>query len=168
HEAPARVVEQCGGVAQAIGAPIVRVACSAAIATPCLAGLRRPVLLLPARALDDDDLRAVLVHELAHARGHDLGWNLVAHLASIVLWFHPLAWRLRAAHAAACDAVCDAVAASFLGDVPRYARTLARLALVAHAPPPAPGLAMARSSDIRRRVDALNLKVFGAALPRRL
>ena len=92
----------------------------------------------------------------------------LAHFATIVLWFHPLAWRLRAAHAAACDAVCDAVAADLLGDVPSYARTLARLALTAHAPPPATGLAMARSSDIRRRVDALNRKVFRSPLPRRL
>ena len=167
-EAPSRVVGQCRDVAEAIGAPAVRVACSAELATPCLAGLRRPVLLLPARALADGDLKAVLAHELAHARGHDLAWNLVAHCATIALWFHPLAWRLRAAHAAACDAVCDAVAADFLGDVPTYARTLARLALVALAPPPAPGLAMARSCDLRRRVDALNRKVFRSPLPRRL
>lgn len=168
EEAPGRVVGQCRDVAEAIGAPAVRVVCSAEMATPCLAGLRRPVLLLPARALDDDDLRAVLAHELAHARGHDLAWNLLAHCATIVLWFHPLVWQLRAAHASACDAVCDAVAADFLGDVPAYARTLARLALAALAPPPAPGLAMARSSDVRRRVDALDREVFRAPLPRRV
>ena len=94
------------------------------VATPCLAGLWRPVLLLPERECDDgrpDDLRAILAHELAHARNHDLAWNLAAHLASILLWFHPLAWRIRAAHAAACDAVCDAVAADLLGDVARTA-----------------------------------------------
>ena len=44
-----------------------------------------------------DDLRAILAHELAHARNHDLAWNLAAHVASILLWFHPLAWRIRAA-----------------------------------------------------------------------
>jgi len=159
-EAPVRVVGECRAVAEAIGAPVVRVVCSSVLATPCLAGLRWPVLLLPARALADDDLRAVFAHELAHARGHDLAWNLVAHCATIVLWFHPLAWRLRSAHAAVCDAVCDAVAADFLGDVPTYARTLARLALDALEPQPEPGLAMARSCDIRRRVDALNRMVF--------
>jgi beta-lactamase regulating signal transducer with metallopeptidase domain len=167
-EAPGRVVGLCREVAEAIGAPDVRVACSAAMASPCLAGFRRPVLLLPARALADDDLRAILAHELAHARGHDLAWNLVAHVATIVLWFHPMAWRVRSAHASACDAVCDAVAADFLGDVPTYARTLARVALDALTPPPEPGLAMARSSEIRRRVDALNRTVFRSPLPRRL
>lgn len=168
QEAPAQVVEECRDVAESIGSPAVRVVCSTEIATPCLAGIRRPVLLLPARELANDDLRSVLAHELAHARGHDLAWNLVAHFATIALWFHPLAWRLRSAHAAACDGVCDAVAADFLGDVPTYARTLARLALAALEPPPASALAMARSSDIRRRVNALSRKVFRAPLPRSL
>ena len=111
-----------------------------------------------------DDLRAILAHELAHARNQDLAWNLAAHLASILLWFHPLAWRIRAAHAAACDAVCDAVAADLLGDVASYGRTLARLAVRAAWPSPAHGLAMARTSDVRRRLDALNRKVFRTPL----
>ena len=137
------------------------------VATPCLAGLWRPVLLLPERECEEvrpDDLRAILAHELAHARNHDLAWNLAAHLASIVLWFHPLAWRIRSAHAAACDAVCDAVAADLLGDVASYGRTLARLAVRAAWPSPAHGLAMARTSDVRRRLDALNRKVFRTPL----
>jgi beta-lactamase regulating signal transducer with metallopeptidase domain len=168
NEAPAWIVERCRDVARAIGAPAVRVRCTSAIATPCLAGLRRPVLLLPAQDLAEADLKAIFAHELAHARGHDLAWNLGTHAATIVLWFHPLAWRIRATHAAACEAVCDAVAAEHLGDVKTYARSLARLALATLAPPPEPGLAMARSTDIGRRVDALERKVFRSPLPRKL
>ena len=149
----------------------VRVRRTSDVATPCLAGFWRPVLLLPERECEElrpDDLRAILAHELAHARNHDLAWNLAAHLASILLWFHPLAWRIRAAHAAACDAVCDAVAADLLGDVASYSRTLARLAVRAAWPAPAHGLAMARTSDVRRRLDALNRKVFRTPLSWRL
>jgi protocatechuate 3,4-dioxygenase beta subunit len=145
----------------------VRVRRTSDIASPCLAGLRRPVLLLPDReceGIQPDDLRAILAHELAHARNHDLAWNLAAHFASILLWFHPLAWRIRAAHASACDAVCDAVAADLLGDVASYGRTLARLAVRSAWPSPAHGLAMARTSDVRRRLDALNRKVFRTPL----
>ncbi len=81
-----------------------------------------------------------------------------------MLWFHPLAWRIRAAHAAACDAVSDAVAADYLGDVVSYGRTLARLALGAARPTPAHVLAMARTSDVLRRLDALNRRVFRTPL----
>ncbi len=107
-------------------------------------------------------MRAILAHELAHARNHDVAWNFVAHFASILLWFHPLVWRIRAVHVAACDAVCDAVAADLLGDVISYRRTLARLAV--RAAGPAHGLAMARTSDVRRRLDALNRMVFRTPL----
>ena len=88
----------------------------------------------------------------------------LAHVVSILLWFHPLAWRIRAAHATACDAVCDAVAADLLGDVASYVRALARLAVRAAWRSPAHGLAMARTSDVRRRLDALNRKVFRTPL----
>ncbi len=167
-EAPDTIVRECREIAERLGCRgSVQVRSTRDVATPCLAGLWRPVLLLPERECDDvrsDDLRAILAHELAHARNHDLAWNLAAHVASIVLWFHPLAWRIRAAHAAACDAVCDAVAADLLGDVASYGRTLARLAVRAAGPAPAHGLAMARTSDVRRRLDALNRKVFRTPL----
>src|SRR5262249_32801242 len=79
----------CRAMAEDLGGPrTVRVVRSADVATPCLAGLLRPVLLLPERlSHGQDDLPAILAHELAHARNHDLAWNLAAHLASIVLWF---------------------------------------------------------------------------------
>jgi beta-lactamase regulating signal transducer with metallopeptidase domain/peroxiredoxin/protocatechuate 3,4-dioxygenase beta subunit len=167
-EAPEAIVRACRVIAERLGCRrVVRVRLTAEVSTPCLAGVVRAVLLLPERECEDmrsDDLRAILAHELAHARNHDVAWNLGAHVASIVLWFHPLAWRIRAAHAAACDAVCDAVAADLLGDVASYGRTLARLAVRAAGPAPAQGLAMARTSDVRRRLDALNRKVFRTPL----
>ncbi len=167
-EVPDAIDEECRELAERLGCrPAVRVRLTSEVSTPCLAGLWRPVLLLPERECKDlraDDLRAILAHELAHARNHDLTWNLAAHLASIVLWFHPLAWRIRAAHATACDAVCDAVAVDVFGDVVSYGRVLARLALKAARQSPVHGLAMARSSDVRRRIEALNRMVFATRL----
>ena len=93
-------------------------------------------------------------------RNHDLIWNDVLHVVSILLWFHPLIWRVRPAHAAACDAVCDAIAAEKLGDVGSYSRVLARLALRAANAPATGVLAMARVADVRRRIEALNRRVF--------
>ncbi len=171
REAPAWVVDEARAVAARLGVTRgVGVVRSAEVAVPCLAGLARPVLLLPeGQCLDSErsDLRAILAHELAHARGHDLAWNDALHLASLLLWFHPLAWRTRQAHAAACDAVSDAVAADLLGDVASYSRTLARLALKVAGPPPAHGLAMARSADVRRRIESLDHKLYRSPLPRR-
>ncbi len=168
---PDSIDRECQIIADRLGCRrAVRVRRTSAVATPCLAGLWHPVVLLPEReceAVRPDELRAILAHELAHARNHDLAWNLIAQVASILLWFHPLAWRIRAAHAASCDAVCDAVAADLLGDVASYCRTLARLAVREAWRSSAHGLAMARTSDVRRRLDALNRNVFRTALSRR-
>jgi beta-lactamase regulating signal transducer with metallopeptidase domain/protocatechuate 3,4-dioxygenase beta subunit len=167
-DVPVEIVSECRTIAGRLGCSrAVQVRRSPEVPTPFLAGLWHPVLLLPERSCSDvekDDLRAILTHELTHARNHDLAWNLATNLASILLWFHPLAWRIRAAHASACDAVCDAVAADMLGDVVPYGRTLARLAVRAAELLSSHGLAMARTSDVRRRLDALNRKVFRSSL----
>src|SRR5208282_2846402 len=75
---------------------------------------------------------------------------------------------IRAAHLAACDAVCDALAADLVGDVASYGRTLARLALQVAGPTPVVGLAMARTPDVFLRIESLQRRVFRGALPWRL
>ena len=168
-DAPDWVIDECRAVAGSLGVVRdVRVLRSVDVLTPCLAGLRRPLILLPDRQCRDGerpDLRAILAHELWHARTHDLAWNAAMHVTSLLLWFHPLIWRARAAHAAACDLVCDSMAADLIGDVTSYCGTLARLALEVCGRP-AHGLAMARTSEVSRRIESLHRKVFGA-LPRR-
>jgi beta-lactamase regulating signal transducer with metallopeptidase domain/peroxiredoxin len=165
-DAPDEVAHACRAISEDLGyRRAIRVVHSADIATPCTAGLLRPVLLLPEGDREEnDDLRAILAHELAHVRNHDPAWNLVAHLATILLWFHPLVWRLRSAHEASCEAVSDAVAADYVGDVATYGRTLARLAVYGAAPGSAHVLAMARMSEVWRRLEALNRHVFRARL----
>ncbi|MHB1556653.1 MAG: carboxypeptidase regulatory-like domain-containing protein [Isosphaeraceae bacterium] len=170
-DAPDAILGECRAIAARLGhTRPVRVACSDEVNSPCLAGVLRPVLLLSSECQAPDDLPAILAHELAHAKNRDLAWNLAAHVASIVLWFHPLAWRIRSVHTSACDAVSDAIAADHLGDVVAYGRTLARLAVAAASSPPSPApvLAMARTSEVWRRLDALNRRVFGAPLSRRV
>jgi beta-lactamase regulating signal transducer with metallopeptidase domain len=158
-------------LARWFGLPAWDLRWSAEVRSPCLARAWRPVLLLPGTMTpghDEAEMRAVFAHELAHARNHDLLWNDALHLASILLWFHPLVWRVRQVHAFACDAVCDAVAAHDVGDVGFYIRALARLALRAAGEPAAGVLAMARAADVRRRIESLNRRVFRSPIPRKL
>jgi beta-lactamase regulating signal transducer with metallopeptidase domain/protocatechuate 3,4-dioxygenase beta subunit len=168
---PTEIAAQVERIAAAVGCRrAVQVRSSGQFAVPFLVGLRRPLLLLPERMCQPayrGQLPGILAHELAHATGWDCAWNAALQSASVLLWFHPLAWRIGSAHRAACDAVCDAVSASYLGDVEAYCRTLARVALECAAPVPAAGLAMARTCDVRRRIAALQRRVSAAALGRR-
>jgi beta-lactamase regulating signal transducer with metallopeptidase domain len=138
--------------------------------TPCLVGVLGPMILLPARQCESqysDELPAILAHELAHLKGGDLFWNAWLNALAIGLWFHPLAWRMRLAHADACDAVCDALASDYVGDAGIYGRTLARLTLRITEAGAAPGLAMARVSSVERRIAAVRRHVFRTGLSRR-
>jgi beta-lactamase regulating signal transducer with metallopeptidase domain/thiol-disulfide isomerase/thioredoxin/uncharacterized GH25 family protein len=134
------------------------------VLTPCLTGIRRPAILLPMQQCGEDqrgDVPAILAHEIAHLQTMDLDWNLLLQGLSALLWCHPLMWRVRTAHADACDAVSDAEAAAYVGDTAGYGRTLARLAVQMTAPIPPAGLAMARTSRVRARIAALGRRPAG-------
>jgi Zn-dependent protease with chaperone function len=71
---------------------------------------RRCVLLLP-RALwstwNGREQRAVLLHELAHLRRRDGLTQIAALLVTIIYWWNPLAWWLRAVVHEAAERSCD-------------------------------------------------------------
>ena len=89
-------------------------------------GCLRPTVLLPADLLAGPpaDLRAVLLHELAHVRRFDVPADRVVSLLCCAHWFNPAAWwaaaRWRAARESACD---DAVLTRLApADRPAYGR----------------------------------------------
>ncbi|MGD0517195.1 MAG: carboxypeptidase regulatory-like domain-containing protein, partial [Thermoguttaceae bacterium] len=170
EQSPESLRNECGRVAHSIGcATPVKIAQSEKIRSPLLCGLWRSLLLLPKRMCEDSyrgDLPGIFAHELTHVRCHDLFWNAGLHIISILLWFHPLAWRLRKAHLTACELVCDAVSAGFVGDVSEYCRTLARVAVDVFTSHPAAGIAMARLSTISRRLEELKKGILSMPLHR--
>jgi beta-lactamase regulating signal transducer with metallopeptidase domain/thiol-disulfide isomerase/thioredoxin len=140
------------------------------VASPCVVGLLYPVILLPLHrctAAQRPELRAILAHEIAHLHGRDLAWNALMHVVSLLLWFHPLVWRIRNAHAQSCDAIADRTAADYVGDATWYGGVLARLALEISRTKALPSLAMARTSNVRHRIELLCDHPFELQLPRR-
>ena len=131
------------------------------LASPFAAGFLHPVIVIPKTLADEKyrpNLVAVLAHELVHIKSRDLFWMAFAHALSILLWFHPLMWRMRHAHNMACEQVCDGVAAEISGGAPAYSQTLAQtfLTLVVDAPQPM-GAPMLRPSEITRRIAILKI-----------
>lgn len=107
--------------------PAVRVCGSGSEAL--LAGLRRPVLILPtalADRPDDPTTRAVCAHELAHLKrgDHRALWLEEALLAALAI--NPLLRKIRDHRAAAREEACDAAALAGSGNDARrlYARSL--------------------------------------------
>ncbi len=151
--------------------PSLALRCSSDIRSPMLAGISRPVILIPQSTLEEhsnEDLRGILAHELAHLRSNDPLWNRLLQIVSIIGWFHPLIWRVRSVHAAACEEVCDAVAADYLGDAEQYSGTLARVALnLIDRRPLQVGIPMARKPEIRTRLEILKHTIYSSPLRRR-
>jgi beta-lactamase regulating signal transducer with metallopeptidase domain len=77
---------------------------------PSVDGLLRPYISLPlwmARSLNKNELDAVLIHEITHARRRDNLIGLLYEVALCGLWFHPLVWltgfRLAMFRELSCD-----------------------------------------------------------------
>ncbi|MBK5189176.1 MAG: M56 family metallopeptidase, partial [Gemmatimonadaceae bacterium] len=82
---------------------------SADVSTPVTWGILSPVIALPeaAREWPHDRRRVVVMHEMAHIARRDSATQLMATLACVAYWIHPLvilaARRLRAECERACD-----------------------------------------------------------------
>ena len=68
----------------------VEIRTSAAVRSPLVTGVLRPVILLPEEAVEPQDLKCLLLHELNHVRRRDLWVRLCSSAALIVHWYNPL------------------------------------------------------------------------------
>jgi beta-lactamase regulating signal transducer with metallopeptidase domain/thiol-disulfide isomerase/thioredoxin len=128
------------------------------VQSPVLIGVQRPTILLPTMLESpspEQDIRGAIAHEMAHASSNDLAWDCFIAVITAFVWPHPLAWRIRTAHRAACERVSDRLAADYLGDLAAYQGLLARAALRVSGARVGAGLAMARRADVRDRLAAL-------------
>lgn len=114
----------------AVDAPI-EIRESAEIATPGVAGWRRPVILLPrgvADALGPDQLADVLAHELVHVQRRHFAVNLLQRGLDCLCTLNPFAlWisgRIREEREVHCDRLVAGVSAR---EARRYLRTLLQL-----------------------------------------
>ena len=87
----------------------VRLCLSEQVSVPLTTGIVRPLVLLPTEALQWSraQLKAVLLHELAHIKRRDCLTQMLASLACALYWCNPLVWfaaqQLRKTREQACD-----------------------------------------------------------------
>ena len=76
-------------------------------ATPMLIGVFHPAIILPDREYTNEQLRAVLLHELTHLRRKDVLVKWLTVLVSALHWFNPIVWLVRREIDRACELSCD-------------------------------------------------------------
>jgi beta-lactamase regulating signal transducer with metallopeptidase domain len=144
-------------------APRIRI--SDTVQSPFVFGLWQPTIMLPktlVHKLSPGEAAALLSHEIAHLRQHDLFWCVAWRWLNVVCWFHPLVWKVPAAHNLACEQEADRIAVGEVENRDSYAQLLARLALrVLALPPVETKLTVNGSSQIARRLRHLAQKKMG-------
>ena len=95
--------------------------------TPAVIGWFRPVVLLPLTALtglSEDQLHAVIAHELAHIQRLDAFVNVFQVCVETLLFYHPAVWWLNKRIRAEREHCCDDMAIALCGNAFEYARAL--------------------------------------------
>jgi beta-lactamase regulating signal transducer with metallopeptidase domain len=138
------------------------VAYSHRVHVPIVVGLLRPMILLPASiatGIGPHEFAAIIGHELAHIRRHDLWLNLLQRLIESLLFFHPVVWYLSRRMSFERELCCDdLVIASGLQPM-RYAEALLQVAALCSATPHKRSFALSvfggRSTSFEMRVERM-------------
>ena len=124
---------------------------------PAVVRVIRPVILLPARGCDDltdDELRALLLHELAHVARRDNFIATFTSLAGALLWFHPLVWLALRQLDGAREQACDERVAESMKQTGTYLDALTKVCRAILAPRTA-GVACMAGANVKERMEHL-------------
>ena len=100
------------------------------LTSPISMGIQTPVIILPAglyRSIGDKELRAILLHELAHIYHYDHMLGLLQRLVKALYWWNPFVYGLCNSLSVAREEVSDNYAISGMESATSYARLLVSL-----------------------------------------
>jgi beta-lactamase regulating signal transducer with metallopeptidase domain len=124
----AELYEKCLALQRRMGLDrVVRYCECHRLDAPAVLGWFRPVVLLPVRALTgltEEQIEAVLAHELAHIRRFDCFVNVFQIATETLLFYHPAVWWVSQRIRAEREHCCDDEAIAICGDAVNYARAL--------------------------------------------
>lgn len=127
---------------------------SPVVTAPIVIGWLRPMIMLPlglATSMPTEWLDAILAHELAHLRRHDLALRMLQRCVEILLFFHPVVWWLGRQIDDAREEACDDLVVDTFRDPLAYARALTELEAMQH-PTPAALAAGATEGQLMQRI----------------
>jgi beta-lactamase regulating signal transducer with metallopeptidase domain len=162
----ARLLEICYRLQDQLGLDRAIAYCECAwLQAPAVLGWFRPVVFLPVTALtglSEEQLQAVIAHELAHIQRFDPFVNVFQVCVETLLFYHPAVWWLNKRIRADREHCCDDVAVTLCGNPVEYARALTLMEEWRSAPVFA--MAANRGPLTQRIVRVLGLKTLGAGM----
>lgn len=107
----------------------VRVRISEELCSPLLVGVFRPILLLPATELSQEQFHYVLAHECIHLKRQDVLYKWFLTLVKCVHWFNPFVYYIAKQCNLDCETSCDSAVVKGMDsiEIKAYAETILSL-----------------------------------------
>ncbi len=149
---------------------------SSLVTVPVVAGYLKPIVLFPValiNQLDEEQVEAILIHELSHIRRNDYLLNIVKTCIETLLFFNPFIWLTGKFIQIEREHACDDLVVNISGKPLSYAHTLLQLEVFQHENAPQPAMAATGNTQhlyqrIKRitnmKTNYLNIKQQLAAL----
>lgn len=121
---------------------------------PAVVRVVRPLVVLPEGECDqlsDEELEALLLHEVAHVARRDNLWARLEALVGALFWFHPLLWVARAITRTERERACDERVADAAGEQ-TYLAALRKFCHAAIAPR-LPGVSCMATAKLEGRIE---------------
>jgi beta-lactamase regulating signal transducer with metallopeptidase domain len=137
---------------------------------PTALGFFRPAVVLPGWALHElslEELRVILLHELAHLRRWDDWTNLAQKILKAVFFFHPAVWWIEGRLALEREMACDDMVLEQTANPARYAASLVSIAEKAFAEKTRLRRALALAQGALGRMRQNSLRIAQILNPRR-
>ncbi|EJQ22266.1 beta-lactam sensor/signal transducer [Bacillus thuringiensis] len=108
---------------------------SGKVSSPTMFGFIKPKLLLSSvhmKILDEQQLRYIFYHELAHIKRRDVGVNWLMHGLLILNWFNPILWYAYSCMREDQELACDALALTYIDSEEQIAYGHTIISLLEH------------------------------------
>ncbi|WP_443946273.1 M56 family metallopeptidase [Pedobacter sp. AW1-32] len=133
------------------------------INVPLVIGYLKPIVLFPlavVNQLDEDQVEAVLIHELSHIRRNDFFLNLIKTAIETILFFNPFVWMAGKFIHIEREHACDDLVLKLTGQPLNYAHALLKLELIKDKASPAFALAATgKTQNLYQRIKRItNMK----------
>jgi len=130
---------------------------------PLVIGYLKPLVLFPiamVNQLDEDQVEAILIHELSHIRRNDFFLNLIKTAIETLLFFNPFVWMAGKFIHIEREHACDDLVLKLTGQPLNYAHALLKLELIKDKNSPALALAATgKTQNLYQRIKRItNMK----------
>ena len=132
---------------------------------PVLFGLFNPTIILPlsARAMSEEELEHIILHELSHKKRGDMWVKMLSSLALFINWFNPVLWLSHFLANRDMERACDARVIRLLGLGKRksYAESLLTVSLSINRAITPYGVLTFAESGVKQRISSvLSIKKY--------